>query len=510
MADQNNPFQVSGPFSLAPPDPNAYYQGSPQQTVSGYGGTKEALAMFADKFLAGVSKGRLAAYNHSIQQEDRARQSLMFSMQQLQNANIPDDVKQAQMGKLSQALAQMVAGAGENGDGSGKSKKSKKGSDQSGGGSSDQPEHPANHVLTAIKGIASSFLGPGAQKQSVSAKDLQALTGETFALIGDPRNNTQNQSAELEKQLGQQYNAMRASTIGGDGKPVPITMESLTGNQGFMTGAQRIMQLNGGKATPWLAGIMGEAQANSDVKRAQEDPAYKANIKEKQAQAEYYQGLGEKDRAEAEYKLTFQAKDGTLVRKTDRGYVDDQNQPIPHGDPRLSKLTPISQLISANKKASFGASGVMWERSADGAVTPMMDPRDPSRQLPSDQYTLGIIRANQQKGEFTDSKAIEIALGYDRQITQVRLNGSLSKKDKDARVKELQEARDKTLGYHVDSMEDVQGTPPPKGKAANKSGGDIDSKIDTLLKSMSQGMGEVAPPPGSSKTPRPTLDQLVP
>ena len=472
MADQLNLPQIQGPFNLQPPDPSQYYQGSGQQSVSGYGGKKEALAMFADKFLAGVNKGRLISAQRSYEKEQRSLQSLSLAMQQLQQAQIPDDLKQQQMSKLSNAMAQMVAGVGEDGDGK---KKTKKGGDQS----QDQQENPANHVITAIKGIASSMLGPGAKKQALSREELDALTGDTFGLIGDPGNNSQKQSSAVDQQASQIYKALSVQT-GADGKPVPVTMESLLKNPGFQAAMTQSFRLNGNKMSPAIAGIWGEAEANSATQRAQADPAYqekilrdRAEVEEFHSRAKQYSAQAEKDAATAQTANTYRDNETQqLVRQNPDGTwtnVASWQKVTPSGD-----MIPLSKLTAGGTRPVFqkqlvGDKKMLLELNPNTNVfEPALDNK--GNPIMSDTPLGNAIYMHSRliDPEKTKQDLININEKYDSKIDEVRKRLSsrnVNKKDADEEISQYEKQRKKELDIANPSPPPPT-QPPPKARGA--------------------------------------------
>ena len=166
---------MGSPFQLPQIQfPQPTIQENPVQP-SGFGGKTQALSLFADKFLAGVSRGRALAFQRSQQQEERSLLGLRSAMQDIQQANIPDELKQQQLAPLQQMVARLVAGAG---DDQGK-QKGKKG----GGQSDDAHAHPLQGFTQAIKGFAARMVGPGAEKQPVSPEDIHAAVGQAYAAL---------------------------------------------------------------------------------------------------------------------------------------------------------------------------------------------------------------------------------------------------------------------------------------------------------------------------------------
>lgn len=442
MADPLNLPQITGPFNISPPDPSQYYQGSKQQP-SGVGTKTEGLAFFADKFLAGAAAGRKRAADHAWEQDQRARQSLMFAMQNLQSANIPDELKQQLMSQAGNTMARMVAGVGEGGD-TGK-KKTKKG----GGQSSDQQDHPATHILDAIKGVANNLLGPGAPKEPVSTEDVNAITGKIFGAIGDPRNNSQTQAAELEKNLTNSLNVLRFAN-----RNQPVTLETLN-KSGFMSAMARLQQLNGGKPSPFVEGILAEAEGNSRVQEAERNPVTASTIERAHADAARLaadaaesQARADKDRAAAEAQRTYRdQKTGQLVRQNS----DNTWTNIATGE-RItpsSDLTPLSRLSANGTRPVFkegeqnGKKFLFQWNPENGKLEPAVDnngrpinPRSP----------LG--RAAQADPDHFKEK-LSINEKYDAEVNGVetRINsGNIGNKAGQDQIKEIEERRERALG----------------------------------------------------------------
>src|SRR6202012_5802698 len=89
---------ANGPFSEQLQAPT--YQPS-KQPLSGYEGKTGQVANLANKFLAGISQGRAAAYNKSMQQKQQTFTLLSGQIQQLQQSDLPPEIKAQQLAKLN-------------------------------------------------------------------------------------------------------------------------------------------------------------------------------------------------------------------------------------------------------------------------------------------------------------------------------------------------------------------------------------------------------------------------
>lgn len=177
MAQNDLLEQVSanGPFSqqLQPPT----YQAS-QQQGSGFQGTTGNVAQIADKFLEGLSRGRAAAYNRSMQEKQQTLTAVSAQIQQLQDSELPPEIKSQKLAELNDIRGHVFLNALD--DGKGGSSKGKKGGGQSGG----DGDHPGGHILNAVKSMVTGMLGPGRQPGNIDPKELQEKMSQTSQLIG--------------------------------------------------------------------------------------------------------------------------------------------------------------------------------------------------------------------------------------------------------------------------------------------------------------------------------------
>ena len=162
--------QMYGPFTDALTRQPA--QQTPAQP-SGYGGKKEALAMFASKFLEGASNARRQAFEKSEQHKMEQARNLNQTLEHIQNGPYTQEAKQKAMDVWTQATAggidQELSG-GQQGQGG------KKG----GGKSGQQQEHPA---LALARHFIGGMLGPTENRQHVDYGDaLHSLA----SIVHDP------------------------------------------------------------------------------------------------------------------------------------------------------------------------------------------------------------------------------------------------------------------------------------------------------------------------------------
>lgn len=226
------------------------YQASPQQG-SGFQGATGNIAQIADKFLAGVSQGRAQAFNHSMQQKQQTFNMLSAQAQQLQQSDLPPEIKAQQLAKVNDLRGHVFLDA--TGDGS---SKGKKGGGQSGGG--DDPNHPGPHILNAVRGMVTGMLGPGKQPGTVDPKELQDVISSTSQLLGNAPKLAQEHVAGLDNQVSQALGPMVKAN---DGK-MPAFSQAMS-DPAVMQAFSANMQRNGGKLTPG-------AQATWDAMQAQE------------------------------------------------------------------------------------------------------------------------------------------------------------------------------------------------------------------------------------------------
>lgn len=316
-----------------------------QVQPSGFQSKAGSLAMFADKFLEGVSRGRALAFQRSEQQRSQSLLGLRSAIQDVQNANIPDEMKQKQLAPLQETYARLVANVG--GD-QGKSK-GKKGGGQS--SSDDGTGHPMQGFTDAIKGFAQRMLGPGKQNQAVSPQDVNSIVGQTYAsLKSTPTIPAINQN--LDQNYATIYNAQAAAR----GKKV-LTQSEQLGIPSLAGIASQSGQLNNGKPSSVIAGFLGSGAKQEE----EESPSYLAGIEEKrtaslrnEAEAErarkeggYYERGGTAGEKATQYKGSdgkiYESRGGKVYplggdQPLSRAEIDKAN-PQPYTKPTAEKMT---------------------------------------------------------------------------------------------------------------------------------------------------------------------------
>lgn len=240
---------ANGPFSQQLQAPT--YQAS-QQQGSGFQGATGNVAQLADHFLAGISQGRAQAYNKSMQQKQQTFNTLSAQAQQLQQSDLPPEIKAQQLAKVNDLRGHVFLDA----TGDGGSSKGKKGGGQSSGG--DDPNHPGPHILNAVRGMVTGMLGPGKQPGTVDPKELQDIMAQNSQLIGNAPKLAQEHVAGLDNQVSQALGPMVKAN---DGK-MPAFSQAMS-DPNVMQAFSANMQRNGGKLTPG-------AQATWDAMQAQE------------------------------------------------------------------------------------------------------------------------------------------------------------------------------------------------------------------------------------------------
>lgn len=166
---------ANGPFSQQLQAPT--YQSNPQRG-SGFQGAGGNIAQIADKFLEGLSRGRAAAYNKSMQEKQQTLTAVSAQIQQLQDSELPPEIKSQKLAELNDIRGHVFLNALD--DGKGGSSKGKKGGGQSGG----DEDHPGGHVLNAVKSMVTGMLGPGREPGKIDPKELQEKLSQTSQLIG--------------------------------------------------------------------------------------------------------------------------------------------------------------------------------------------------------------------------------------------------------------------------------------------------------------------------------------
>lgn len=242
----------------------------PQQQLSGYGGKTAGLLNVASNFLAGVSKGRSISYARSEQQKSNQERSILTAIQTINSSSLPDPVKQAQTAPLMKALGSITLGILGSGDGT--KNKSKKGDDASGSG--DQQPHPAHHILTAIKGMVSQAMGPGAEKLVYTPQQIQELTNHAYATVQDYHNSVQSKVTDSDQRLQSVYSDLTAKNGGN-----PPTRLQLLQSGDWREAVGSGQAINNGQPTPFMLQVESQLQQTDK----QNDPEYKAKIEEQKS-----------------------------------------------------------------------------------------------------------------------------------------------------------------------------------------------------------------------------------
>jgi hypothetical protein len=297
------------------------YQSTGPQQPSGWMGSGGKVAMIADKFLEGVSRGRMMAFQHSEQERMNNLGAVQQAIRAVENSNISQTQKDQQLSRLNTMLGQMIL-TDHSVDGS-KKGSGKKGGGQSSGGEDEQ--HPAHHILTAVRGMVSNMLGPGAQKQPVDPAQVKSTLYDVYASIADPKNSLQTQMTNIDQGVSQAYDAALKQNQG-----KPLSWSQMQGVPELRDAINKGIAANGGQPTPGIQSLMESGKSQESI----QDPLYQAQIK-------HYQN--EDKRYEAQGQQLLKNSKGETVRfdANEQKFYDMGGQPISGNDPRLVGLNKI-------------------------------------------------------------------------------------------------------------------------------------------------------------------------
>lgn len=230
-----------GPFDayLNPATPPQQYQSTAPKQISGWQGAGGSVAQIADKFLDGVSRGQSIALQRSQQENGQKLALVRQAMSDVQNANIPDSVKQQQLSDLQHTFGQMVY-------------------HQIGGGdkqSKDQPQTPGDAIKHGVKNFLGSLIGEGRQKENIKPEDLQKTLSTVYTTLRDPNMSLTAHTGQADQQLYQAADAVKQK-LGG----TQPTTAQLMQDPNFFKAYSQAMGLTG-KPTPGMQAILGTADA---------------------------------------------------------------------------------------------------------------------------------------------------------------------------------------------------------------------------------------------------------
>lgn len=302
---QDNLEKLSGPI-YQPVQPTF---NPPQQQVSGWGGKGVGIANIATQFLAGVSKGRAAAYNRQQQGEMKQVASLQSAMQAVDASGASEDVKNQQRTELFRTYGRLIQGSLPD------SSKGKKGGDPAGG--AEQP-HPMQHVLNGIKGALDSALGPAPKKNELGPEAINATLGKVFAAISDPNNSQKAFSQKIEQPVTAAYGELQQK-LGH-----PPTFAEMEAYQPFRDAAAQNAASNNGNFTPGVATLIQSGQQVEKDQQAQAIEKMKADAAaKKEESAEKARLDAQKDRDAAADKRASERDKAEDKRSTEREYHED-------------------------------------------------------------------------------------------------------------------------------------------------------------------------------------------
>jgi hypothetical protein len=241
-----NQFSVKQqPFSPAL-QPQAYISTGPQ-TVSGYGGRGEALAMFADKFLQGFSRGRALSVARQEQERGQLQKNVDDAIQFVQQSDATPDVKNKMIGQLyGTKLASMKVAV-------------------------DQSKDKDNPQLKAIKHAFDAMLGPTKKKYEFGPEQINATIAQAYRAVTTPQNTVAGASASVNDQV-QKYISQKYA----EKNPTPDVLQNDPNLRPYFN-----LQAYRGLKLPALDQAMAQAQAT------QKEAYTERQISEKAANTPY-------------------------------------------------------------------------------------------------------------------------------------------------------------------------------------------------------------------------------
>jgi hypothetical protein len=465
---------VTGPFSNILAEPA--YQGSKQPTVSGYGGAGESVAMFADKFLAGVSQGRRSAFERGEKERADNMTAIKMAMQDVSSAPIPDSMKQQKLGQLQGMIGQMILhdhSLDGQQQGGGKKKKQTYAAlpggpmsfSDMGAGKIDPAEggeHPAHTILNTIRQFASNMVGPGAQQQPFSSDQLKHVLGDVYSTVRDPNNSIDAHAKQFDDKLS----AIAQDITKQNGGAAP-TYSQMMNNPQFRETATEAMRLMGGKPTPGLANILGLGQQQEEL----QDPTRLADLKWKHSQTGYNEAQTVKDKALTDEAMVrtriagaMRTRDGGQVfLNADGSYSDSAGKVIPGGDPRLNGMTPWNKSASGLKREVGNDGIVHYVDPATGQTVSTATDANGRPIRSTSPLGRALLIQREQDERFDEGHLIAINEKYDTQQNIIERNPNLSAKQKREQLEQNEENRAGALGL-VGSRK-RKGEAPPQQKA---------------------------------------------
>ena len=367
-----------------------------QVQPSGWGGKTEALAMFGDKFLEGLARGRALAFQRSEQQRARSIAGINSAIQAWQNADVPDQIKQQHLAPLLEAKTRLIAfgyGSQEN--------KGKKG--KATGSDAAEQRHPLHTIADAAKGFAERMLGPGAQKQPISPEDLSKITGDSYAqLKATPT--IQQVNSRLDQSYGTVLSALQSA------KGSELTKSEQMQHPALRQIAAVAEANNKGKPTETIQSFLDRGATLEQ----QQTPDYVAKVAEEQGRAaesrsreDYNREYAARYKTEAEGKeeMVQNGRGQTLVRRGTHFYLPGSEKPLPVGSPELQGTLSPESKTQQKPIIKVDTSGKLHMFDATGKDTVLPGKFDSPAQLQSAREAATDARAKARR-DFGKSKAI--------------------------------------------------------------------------------------------------------
>lgn len=264
-----NPYLVSGPFDVAI-QPQTYQSTAPP-TVSGYGGKTEGIAMLADRFLEGFSRGRSQQFQRTELERaklqgdvDKARTRLD---QAFKNGDITQEAYNKAAGQLDGLQIMQV-----------KSEVDK----------SKDKDHPQ---LKMLKHAFDALVGPGGKKYEFGPQQVYQTLNQVYDTLHAPSSSgpeaVEKASNEFGQTLTQATQQLQVNTEG-RGQPVPgatgvyrdpdakLTSDKFMANPQLMGSLNKLIKLTppGSPLPPTVQMVIKTVEANdkeaADIRKIQD------------------------------------------------------------------------------------------------------------------------------------------------------------------------------------------------------------------------------------------------
>ena len=312
---QNQDPLSQGPFSqfLTPQQVQPAYQSTAPQ-LTGYEQKGGIVAKLGDSFLQGLSRGRAMQQQKSQMDQANMLGAVNSSISQVENSNLPDDVKQKQLGQLYDMRGHIFLSALDGQDGGKKGKKD------------------GNPAADFARHIVTSMLGPGKEKQAFTPEQIQASLFQTNQLL--------QQAPQLAAANAEKADAPLRAVVAKHTKDGKLDWGAMSVDPAFGQAWTNNSQLNGGKPSPYAAYVSGigkEQVAEQRANATAEELATRQKREQAQADAAHAktpEGLAESGEKLLGYKkgspeMEAWIKSGgkELPQKhtaTQQGYIDAQ------------------------------------------------------------------------------------------------------------------------------------------------------------------------------------------